>query len=415
MNLVIVESPTKERTISKFLGKEFVIKSSYGHVCDLPKKELGIDIAKNFQPKYVMLPRAKKIISSIVKLTKKAKKIYLATDFDREGEAIAWHIVKSAKLDKKKTKRITFHEITPEAIHESLKNTHEIDLSLVNAQQARRILDRIVGYKLSPLLWRKIARGLSAGRVQSIVLRFIVEREKEIKEFKPQEYWTITAKLAGDGVEFDAALVSKDDTKFEYKQAYQLFADEYNVTLSLLKNKEETDKVIDELKRLSYRVEKIIRKKQNKTPPPPFTTSTLQQDAVYKLGYYSNKTMHVAQMLYEGIELPDGAVGLITYMRTDSVSVANSAREEARKYIIENFGDKYLPLKPPTYKTVSKGAQEAHECIRPTSVYRDPEKIKKYLTAEQHALYKLIWQRFLASQMKNAIYDVLTIEIAGEP
>jgi len=414
MNLVIVESPTKERTISKFLGKEFVIKSSYGHVCDLPKKELGIDIAKNFQPKYVMLPRAKKIISSIVKLTKKAKKIYLATDFDREGEAIAWHIVKSAKLDKKKTKRITFHEITPEAIHESLKNTHEIDLSLVNAQQARRILDRIVGYKLSPLLWRKIARGLSAGRVQSIVLRFIVEREKEIKEFKPQEYWTITAKLAGDGVEFDAALVSKDDTKFEYKQAYQLFADEYNVTLSLLKNKEETDKVIDELKRLSYRVEKIIRKKQNKTPPPPFTTSTLQQDAVYKLGYYSNKTMHVAQMLYEGIELPDGAVGLITYMRTDSVSVANSAREEARKYIIENFGDKYLPLKPPTYKTVSKGAQEAHECIRPTSVYRDPEKIKKYLTAEQHALYKLIWQRFLASQMKNAIYDVLTIEITGE-
>ncbi|MFN3966176.1 MAG: type I DNA topoisomerase [Endomicrobiia bacterium] len=414
MNLVIVESPTKEKTISKFLkGKDFTVKSSYGHVRDLPEKELGVNIAKNFQPRYVVLPRSKKIIYQLSKLLPNVKDVYLATDFDREGEAIAWHLVQLLKIDDPRAKRITFHEITPEAIEEAIKNPRKIDMALVEAQQARRILDRLVGYKLSPLLWRKIAGGLSAGRVQSVAVRFIVERENEIKNFKSQEYWTIQIEVEKDQKKFLCDLVSKKEEKFQKQITYKLFADEYKVNFSSINSKIECDKISEELKTLNYIVTDIEKKQISKNPPPPFTTSSMQQDAFRKFGFSSQKTMHIAQMLYEGVKLDQTIIGLITYMRTDSVSVAKSSQEETRKYIIEKIGKDFVPEKTRIYKTKIKGAQEAHEAIRPTSVYREPEVIKEYLTDEQYKLYKLIWQRFVASQMAQAIYDQITVEITG--
>ena len=414
MNLVIVESPTKEKTISKFLkGKGFTVKSSYGHVRDLPEKELGVDIDKGFQPKYIILPHAKKIIYQLGKILPNVKDVYLATDFDREGEAIAWHLTQLLKLDDSKTKRITFHEITPEAIEEAIKNPRKIDLALVESQQARRILDRLVGYKLSPLLWRKIAKGLSAGRVQSVAVRFIVERENEIKNFKTQEYWTIQIEVEKDQKKFLCDLISKNEEKFQKLITYKLFADEYKVGFSTINSKPECDKIIEELKTLSYTVTNIEKKKISKNPLPPFTTSSMQQDAFRKLGLSSQRTMRIAQTLYEGVKLDETLIGLITYMRTDSVAVAKSAQEEARKYIVEKIGKDFIPEKTRVYKTKTKGAQEAHEAIRPTSVYREPELIKKYLTDEQFKLYKLIWQRFVASQMAQAIYDQITVEITG--
>ncbi|MDI6640816.1 MAG: type I DNA topoisomerase, partial [Elusimicrobiota bacterium] len=388
-------------------------RSSYGHVRDLPEKYLGVNIKQNFKPTYVTLPKAKKFIPSITKLLPQMKNIYLATDYDREGEAIAWHLTELLKLDNSKVKRITFHEITPEAIKEALKNPRGIDFALVDAQQARRILDRLVGYKLSPLLWRKIARRLSAGRVQSVAVRMIVEREAEIKNFKPEQYYTIEVDLAKNSQRFTAELTKIDNKKVEEQITYNLFAEKYKVTCSSIRSEEDAEKIKAKLKKLVYEVSKIEKKKVNRSPLPPFTTSTLQQDGVRKLGYSSQKTMYIAQTLYEGVDLPEGTVGLITYMRTDSVTIAKTAQEEARKYITEKIGKDYLPEKPRTYKTKTKGAQEAHECIRPTSVYREPNSIKEYLTTEQSKLYQLIWQRFVASQMSNAIYDTIKAEISA--
>jgi len=412
--LLVVESPTKEKTISRFLQAlnqsgsgqgDFIIKSSYGHVRDLPEKKLGVNIEKNFQPNYVILSKTKKILSSLKKLSTAAEKIYLATDYDREGEAIAWHLIELLKPDKEKVKRITFHEITPEAILEALKNPREIDLNLVNAQQARRILDRLVGYKISPLLWRKVKSGLSAGRVQSVALRLICDREEEITKFKPQEYWTITAQLSKIETEenFLAELVEYENKKLE--------------KLSISDEKQ-VEKIVSSLQGLPYWVNKVLFKEKKREPLPPFTTATLQQESARKLFFSANKTMFLAQQLYEGIELGSefsegGMVGLITYHRTDSYQVAESARNEAVKYITGKYGVEFLPAKPRIYKTKIKGAQEAHEAIRPTSVYREPEKIKDYLTPDQLKLYVLIWQRFLASQMADAIFDTMTVDISA--
>jgi len=412
--LLVVESPTKEKTISRFLQAlnqsgsgqgDFIIKSSYGHVRDLPEKKLGVNIEKNFQPNYVILSKTKKILSSLKKLSTAAEKIYLATDYDREGEAIAWHLIELLKPDKEKVKRITFHEITPEAILEALKNPREIDLNLVNAQQARRILDRLVGYKISPLLWRKVKSGLSAGRVQSVALRLICDREEEITKFKPQEYWTITAQLSKIETEenFLAELVEYENKKLE--------------KLSISDEKQ-VEKIVSSLQGLPYWVNKVLFKEKKRGPLPPFTTATLQQESARKLFFSANKTMFLAQQLYEGIELGSefsegGMVGLITYHRTDSYQVAESARNEAVKYITGKYGVEFLPAKPRIYKTKIKGAQEAHEAIRPTSVYREPEKIKDYLTPDQLKLYVLIWQRFLASQMADAIFDTMTVDISA--
>lgn len=411
--LLIVESPTKEKTISRFLDGDYIIKSSYGHVRDLPANGLGVKIEKNFQPSYVILPRAKKILPSLKKISAEAEKIYLATDYDREGEAIAWHLIELLKPDKEKVKRITFHEITEKAILEALKNPRNINLNLVNAQQARRILDRLVGYKISPLLWRKVKFGLSAGRVQSVALRLICDREEEIVKFQSQEYWTISAELQKiETSARDGSTLGREETfvaeliEYENKKLEKLS----------IQNQKEAEKIIFSLKGLNYSVRKIVAKEKKKEPAPPFTTATLQQESARKLFFSANKTMFLAQQLYEGIELgKEGMVGLITYHRTDSYQVAESAWEETRKYITEKYGTDFLPAKPRIYKTRTKGAQEAHEAIRPTSIYREPEKIKEYLTPDQLKLYTLIWQRLLASQMKEAIFDTLTVDIgAGE-
>ncbi|OGS25322.1 MAG: DNA topoisomerase I, partial [Elusimicrobia bacterium RIFOXYB2_FULL_48_7] len=394
MNLVIVESPTKERTISKMLDKkEYVVKSSYGHIRDLPRNSLGVDIEKGFKPSYVTITRAKKIVSALSALALKAKHIFLATDFDREGEAIAWHLLQALKLDEKKSKRITFHEITKSAITDAIKHPRELDLALVDSQQARRILDRLVGYKLSPLLWRKVASGLSAGRVQSVAVRLVVERENEIKNFSTSGFWKISVKLDKKGVEFTADLVSKDGKRYNEQVPYELFAEKYTVTTSSIKTKEDCDAIVADMGKHSYQVTDITKKKITRNPAPPYTTSTLQQDAVRRLGFSSQRVMSIAQTLYEGIELPDGSAGLITYMRTDSLNVAKEAQGEAEKYVREKIGGEYLPEKPRIYKTKSKGAQEAHEAIRPTGIYRDPDSISKYLNPDQYKVYKLIWQR----------------------
>ncbi|MBN1621046.1 MAG: type I DNA topoisomerase [Endomicrobiales bacterium] len=397
--LVIVESPAKERTISKILGDDFVVKSSYGHIRDLPNNKLGVEIEKNYQPKYVLISKAKKIIPQLKEYTQKSKKVYIATDYDREGEAIAWHLKEALSLPEGKIERITFHEITSEAIKESLKNPRKIDINLVNSQQARRVLDRLVGYKLSPLLWRKVKRGLSAGRVQSVAVKLICDREKEIEDFKSQEYWSLQAELKKTDKEgaFLSKLYSKNDNKLDKLD---------------LKSKEDTDSIINELQNVTFKVKDILSKSQKKSPLPPYTTSTLQQDASRRLYFSAAKTMMIAQKLYEGISLKkEGTVGLITYMRTDSLNIAESARKEAKKYIGDEFGPKYLPAKPKIYKTKIKGAQEAHEAIRPTSVLRSPENIKKNLSGDEYKLYNLIWCRFLSSQMSDALYDTKRVDI----
>ena len=401
MNLIIVESPTKEKTISKFLSeKEYIIKSSYGHIRDLPKNELGIDIKKNFMPKYIVLPKAKKIIQHLSELSKKASNIFLATDFDREGEAIAWHLVFLLNLDNK-AKRITFHEITPEAINNALKNPRDISMELVNAQQARRILDRLVGYKLSPLLWKKVLGGLSAGRVQSVAVRFICDREEEIKNFIPQEYWTVKVELMKDNKKFFADLVAIEDKKLQKLD---------------IKTQQEVKKIIENIDKKNFIVKEIIKKDSFKASPSPFTTALLQQESSRQLRFSPSKTMFIAQQLYEGINLGGNSqIGLITYMRTDSMNISEMAQKEALKYIEENIGKEYIPEKVKKYKTKLKTAQEAHEAIRPTSVFRVPQNIKQYLTQEQYSLYEIIWKRFIASQMKDAVYDTTTVDItAGE-
>ncbi|TSC95354.1 MAG: DNA topoisomerase I [Parcubacteria group bacterium Athens1014_10] len=400
MNLLIVESPTKAKTISKFLSKDYKIESSYGHIRDLPKSKLGIDVENNFQPSYIIPVKSKKIASNLKKIAQKAKIIFFATDEDREGEAISWHLAQILNQPEEKIKRIAFHEITKEAVEEALKNPREIDINLVNAQQARRILDRLVGYKLSPFLWRKIARGLSAGRVQSAALRLIVEREKEIKNFKPQEYWTVSAllsKLKDEQKTFASELI-----KIKGKAIPKLG----------IANEKQANQILEGLKNGSYKVSDIQKKEIKKYPPTPFTTSLLQQEANKKFGFTAKKTMFIAQQLYEGVELDkEGHIGLITYMRTDSFNLADKFLEQARKFIKEKIGAEYTPEKPNRFKTKAKLTQEAHEAIRPTSANKIPDEIKEFLTEEQYKLYKLIWQRSIASQMKEAIFDSTGVEI----
>jgi DNA topoisomerase-1 len=401
--LVIVESPAKEKTISKILGKDFEVKSSYGHIRDLPKSKLGIDVENNFEPTYTNIPKAKKVIAELKKEADKADVVYLATDFDREGEAIAWHLKEALNLPDSKIARITFHEITAEAILDAVKHPKMLDMGLVNSQQARRLLDRLVGYKISPLLWKKIKIGLSAGRVQSVAVMIICDREEEIKKFVPVEYWRIEAeltKLDKEALPFKAILASKGEVKFE--------------KLSI-KAKEEADSILNDLKEAKYIVQSVESKQRKRSPYAPYTTSTLQQDASRRLGFSPSRTMAIAQKLYEGINIGGSSeIGLITYMRTDSFNIAKSAQNEAVKFIESYYGKNFLPKTVRVYKTKSKNAQEAHEAIRPTSIKRMQSEIKQYLTPEEFKLYDLIWKRFTASQMSDAVYNIITAEISAK-
>ncbi|MFH0856796.1 MAG: type I DNA topoisomerase [bacterium] len=398
-NLVIVESPTKAKTISKFLGKEYKILSSFGHIRDLPKSKMGIDIDNDFAPQYVIPAKAKRVATELKKEAASANKIILASDEDREGEAISWHLLELFGASaEKKYQRIVFHEITKKAIEEALKNPRKLDMNLVDAQQARRILDRLVGYELSPFLWRKVAKGLSAGRVQSVAVRLIVEREREIENFKTDEYWTIEGIFKK--INSDEKIKTKLD-KIDGKKLEKLS----------IGNGEDAEKILAKLKNLAYKVADIQQKQTQKNPYPPFTTSTLQQEANKKLGFSSKQTMVIAQQLYEGIELEDGSSGLITYMRTDSLNIAKEAIENIRDIIKNTFGENYLPKAPSLYKTKSKGAQEAHEAIRPAYPEKTPESILKYLDKNQFKLYDLIWCRAIACQMMPAIINNTTVDI----
>lgn len=427
--LVIVESPTKAKTISRFLGKDFIVESSYGHIRDLPSSTLGIDVEHNFEPKYLVPRKASAQVKKLKELAKKADEVILATDEDREGEAIAWHLAQAlhlgvqneaAKTDKtKKTKtpkktslvahksganiasikRIVFHEITKKAIENALQHPRSLDMNLVDAQQARRILDRIVGYKLSPFLWKKIVRGLSAGRVQSVAVRLVVDREREIEQFKPQEYWSITAHF-DEKKPFTALLTAKNGQPLD------------KLSIS---SQTQADDIVADLAGASYDIQSIEKKETKRTPPSPFTTSTLQQVASQRLGYSARQTMRFAQQLYEGIDIGEhGHTGLITYMRTDSLNLSADALSAASTYITSTFGAEYALRHPRIYKTKSKGAQEAHEAIRPTDVTRAPADIKQYLDKQQYRLYELIWQRFVATQMPEALFDATSIDIKSK-
>ncbi|HOM03245.1 MAG TPA: type I DNA topoisomerase [Acetivibrio sp.] len=393
--LVIVESPAKAHTIGKFLGKGYKIVASVGHVRDLPKSQMGVDIENDFTPKYITIRGKGDIISKLKKEAKSANTIYLATDPDREGEAISWHLANLLNIDEKEKCRVTFNEITKNAVKNAIKSPREINMDLVDAQQARRVLDRIVGYKISPLLWKKVKKGLSAGRVQSVATRLICDREEEIEKFVPEEYWTITAKLLKEGVKtpFDAKFYGSGSKKSE------------------LTSEEQVNKILDEIKDAAFVVQKVKKGEKKKNPNAPFTTSTMQQEASRKLGFSTKKTMIVAQQLYEGIEVKGvGAVGLVTYIRTDSTRVSDEAQNQAAEYIKEKFGANYLPKEKNIYKNKS-ASQDAHECIRPTSVEMDPESVKESLSKEQYRLYKLIWERFVASQMAPAVYDTINADI----
>ncbi len=408
--LVIVESPAKAKTIQKYLGRGFRVEASMGHVRDLPKSDLGVDIEHGFKPAYQVSPGKEKVVAALRKSVRQAEAVYLATDPDREGEAIAWHITQAASIPRAvPVYRVEFSEITRNAVQQAIANPRQIDSNLVDAQQARRVLDRLVGYKLSPLLWDKVKRGLSAGRVQSVAVRLVVEREREIEIFVPQEYWTIEADLlkriaqaAGAKPQnpFRATLIERTGKKL----------DKFDI-----KNQEQADTIVADLDGAQYVVRTIVRKDKRRSPAPPFTTSTLQQEAGRKLGFSAKRTMIVAQQLYEGVNIggDEGTVGLITYMRTDSFNVSGEAQSEARTVIQERFGKEYLPDKPPIYRTKSKGAQEAHEAIRPTSSNRIPENIRPKLTSEQFRLYDLVWKRFLASQMESAVFDSTSVDIGA--
>ncbi len=397
-SLVIVESPAKAKTINKFLGRDFVVKASVGHIKDLPSNKIGVEVDNNFEPQYVVIKGKEKVIRELKKAAKEAEEVFLAPDPDREGEAIAWHIAEELNGNSKKLFRIIFNEITPRAVLDAIKKPGRIDMNKVEAQQARRILDRLVGYNLSPLLWKKVRRGLSAGRVQSVALRLLVEREREIEAFRPEEYWSITAMLEGSiPPAFAARLWKVKDEKVEIKTA-----DEANGILQRLEEK-------------TFSIAGVEKKERRKSPPPPFITSTLQQEASRKLRFTAKKTMMLAQQLYEGLEIgSEGPVGLITYMRTDSVRLAPEAQAEVRRFIEDRFGKEYMPSKPPVYKSKAS-AQEAHEAIRATSVFRGPEEIKRFLTKDQYSLYRLIWNRYLASQMSPAILEQTAFDInAGD-
>jgi len=398
--LVIVESPAKARTLNKILGRSYSVKASIGHVRDLPRASLGVDVGKGFIPKYVVPTEKKKIVSEIKKAASNASSIYLATDPDREGEAISWHLVQATKLDKEGTplQRVVFHEITKDAVQEAFQNPRCIDMNLVNAQQARRILDRLVGYKLSPLLWRKVQRGLSAGRVQSVAVRMIVDREQEIQDFIAKEYWIM-----------DVELARPEEKEVSFKA--KLFALAGGIKLDI-SNKDEAERVTADLENAEYKVKAVAPKQLTRQPAPPFITSTLQQEAWQRLHFTAGRTMAIAQQLYEGLPLgKEGSVGLITYMRTDSTHVADSAITEAREFIGKKYGAKFLPPKPRSFIKKAKWAQEAHEAIRPTKIYRQPEQIKPFLNSAQLKLYELIWKRMVASQMSAALYDTTSVEI----
>ena len=402
--LVIVESPAKARTLSKILGHGYNLKASLGHIRDLPKSQIGVDIENNFTPKYVIPTDKKKLVTELKAAVAEASSIFLATDPDREGEAISWHL--SEVINGKNeipSHRVVFHEITEEAIKEAFKHPREIDLQLVDAQQARRVLDRLVGYKISPLLWRKVKRGLSAGRVQSVAVRIIVDREREIQDFKPVEYWNLQAELCKKTettkkAVFTAALIGLiDGSKIE------------------IHNETESAALKANLEKSEWSVYKVASKKVNRSPAPPFITSTLQQEAWRQLRYSASRTMALAQQLYEGLTLgSEGSLGLITYMRTDSTHIAESALAETRDFIQSKYGENYLPVKARVFTKTVKGAQEAHEAIRPTSIHREPAAVKQYLNDAQFKLYDLIWKRMVASQMANATYDNITVDVEAK-
>lgn len=394
-NLVIVESPAKAKTINKFLGKNFRVESCYGHIKDLPKKNLGIDIENGFKPTYRIIPGKRKVVKKLKDLSRQIEKVYLATDIDREGEAISWHL--SQELAHPDKVRIVFNQVTREAIREAIKKPGQVDLNKVNAQQGRRVLDRLVGYKLSPLLWEKVKRGLSAGRVQSVAVRLICDRENEIEKFKPEEYWIVKARF---GLSFKKA----------YLEAKLSLIDSQKVKIS---SEAQVKEIAKKIKEQSYQIIRVRKEEKRKSPQPPFITSTLQQAAAYHLRFSAARTMKLAQDLYEGQEIgSQGRVGLITYMRTDSVRVAKEAQKEAREYIKKKLGEEFLPSKIPYYRN-RKSSQDAHEAIRPTGIKRDPERVKKYLSNPHYKLYQLIWRRFIASQMERAVIDTVEVDIQG--
>jgi DNA topoisomerase-1 len=408
-SLVIVESPAKARTINKILGKGYTVKASVGHVMDLPAKKLGVNVDNDFQPEYGIIPGKEKILKELKKTAKAADRIYLAPDPDREGEAIAYHVaanITDSKGDQERIFRVAFNEITTNAVKKAMEHPGKIDMSKVDAQQARRVLDRLVGYNLSPLLWKKVRRGLSAGRVQSVAVRLIVEREKEREAFKQQEYWSINIKLKGkEPPEFEARL-------HKYGNSLVIDRDAEETRRFLITSEEEARRITDDVKGAEFGLANIEKKLKKKKPAPPFITSTLQQEASRKLGFAAKKTMRVAQQLYEGVELgSEGSHGLITYMRTDSVRVAQEAQDWARRFIEKSFGKQYAPKTPPRYRSKA-AAQEAHEAVRPTSPEKKPDDVKSFLSKDQQALYKLIWNRFIASQMKPAELEQTTLDIS---
>ena len=397
-NLVIVESPAKAKTIQKYLGGDYDVIASMGHVRDLPKSKFGVDVEHDFAPQYMDMKGKEDVIKDLKKHAKKADKIYLATDPDREGEAISWHLAQMLNLNMEDNNRVAFNEITQAGVRNGMSHPHKIDVDLVNAQQARRILDRIVGYQLSPFLWKKVKRGLSAGRVQSVAVRLVVDRENEIRAFKTQEYWSIDAKLTAPSSRkvFAAKLATIDGQKAE------------------LATKEQTDGILQTLEQAQFTVAGVKKRVTNKQPAPPFITSTLQQDASRRLGFQAKRTMKAAQELYEGVEIEGmGAVGLITYMRTDSLRISDEAKAAAAAYIEQTYGKQYLPPTPRVFKS-KKNAQDAHEAIRPSMPDLTPERVKNSLTTDQFKLYKLIWERFIASQMESAVLDTVSVDFACE-
>lgn len=391
--LVIVESPAKAKTIERYLGKKYKVKASMGHVRDLPKSQMGVDIEQNFEPKYITIRGKGPVLKELKTAAKKAKKVYLAADPDREGEAIAWHLAHSLDLDLNSDCRVVFNEITKDAIKDSFKHPRMINMDLVDAQQARRILDRLVGYKISPILWKKVKKGLSAGRVQSVALRLIIDREKEINDFKPEEYWTIEGAFLKGKETFEASFFGINGEKHQ------------------LKSEEDVKQILSQIKGNKFEVKKVTKKERKRNPALPFTTSTLQQEAARKLNFRAKKTMMIAQQLYEGIDLgKEGTVGLITYMRTDSTRISNTAQEEAASFIGEQYGKEFLGSKRKPAKK-NENAQDAHEAIRPTSVLRKPSDLKAVLGRDQLRLYKLIWERFVASQMAPATLDTMSVDL----
>lgn len=396
--LVIVESPAKAKTIGKYLGSKFIVKASMGHIRDLPKSQIGVEVDNDFLPKYITIRGKGSILKELRDASKKVKKVYLAADPDREGEAIAWHLAHYLDIDEKDACRVVFNEITKQAVKDAFKSPRPIDMDLVNAQQARRILDRLVGYKISPLLWKKVKKGLSAGRVQSVAVKLIYDRENEIKAFIPEEYWSITAHLMKEKATFEAKFHSLNGEKKELKSE----ADVKEV-LALMGSK-------------SFTVGEVKEKERLRNPSPPFITSSLQQEAARKLNFRASKTMQIAQQLYEGVDLgKEGTVGLITYMRTDSPRISPIAQEEAKEYITGKYGAKFMPETPRIYTKKNSNAQDAHEAIRPTSVLRDPDSVKAFTSRDQLRLYKLIWERFVASQMSSAVLDTMTVDLANGP